>query len=303
MWKDWLAFSSREKQGIYLIIAIVVVLLGIKFYLTDQEQKRREILRLNDEIQQLKEKQPSNHFKKTYETKREVEETKKDLIPFSFDPNTIDSFGLIKLGLSSRVAHNLIAYRSKGGRFYKAEDMAKIYGLSSSEVDQLRTYISIPRKREQKDSVNHDSKRIVPTPFIPHKFQHDTIIDLNNTDTLILQKIPGIGPYYANVIVEYGHKLGGYKSVDQLKEIKRLREGVYDQIAHWFTVSSSAIQPIHINTASFALLCAHPYIGYDRARAIDQFRRKSKIRSLSELSLLEQFDSITIQKLTPYVVY
>ncbi|MFV0396721.1 MAG: helix-hairpin-helix domain-containing protein [Bacteroidales bacterium] len=303
MWKDWLAFSSREKQGIYLIIAIVVVLLGIKFYLTDQEQKRREILRLNDEIQQLKEKQPSNHFKKTYETKREIEETKKDLIPFSFDPNTIDSFGLIKLGLSSRVAHNLIAYRSKEGRFYKAEDMAKIYGLSSSEFDQLRTYIRIPRKREPKDSLNYDSKRIIHTHVITHKFQNDTIIDLNNTDTITLQKIPGIGTYYAKLIVDYGDKLGGYMSVDQLKEIKRLREGVYDQIAHWFTVNSSAIQPIHINTVSFALLCTHPYIGYDRARAIDQFRRKSKIRSLSELSLLEQFDSITIQKLTPYVVY
>lgn len=303
MWKDWLAFSSREKQGVYLIIAIVVVLLGIKYYLTDQEQKRREILRLNDEIKQLKETQPSINYNYSYATKKRVEEAKRNLTPFSFDPNTIDSLGLIKLGLSSRVAHNLIAYRSKGGRFYKAEDMAKIYGLSSSEFDQLRTYISISRKREHIDSVDYDSIRIVPTPRIPHKFQHDTIIDLNNTDTVTLQKIPGIGPYYANIIVEYGHKLGGYKSVDQLKEIKRLREGVYDQIAHWFTVNSSAIQPIHINTASFALLCTHPYIGYDRARAIDQFRRKSKIRSLSELSLLELFDSITIQKLTPYVVY
>lgn len=303
MWKDWLAFSSREKQGVYLIIAIVIVLLGIKFYLTDQEQKRREILRLNDEIKQLKETQPSINYNYSYATKKRVEEAKRNLTPFSFDPNTIDSLGLIKLGLSSRIAHNLIAYRSKGGRFYKAEDMAKIYGLSSSEFDQLRTYISISRKREHIDSVDYDSIRIVPTPRIPHKFQHDTIIDLNNTDTVTLQKIPGIGPYYAKVIVEYGHKLGGYKSVNQLKEIKQFREGVYDQVEPWFTVNSAIIQSINLNTASFELLCTHPYIGYDRARAIDQFRRKSKIRSLSELSLLELFDSITIQKLTPYVVY
>lgn len=303
MWKDWLSFSSREKQGLYLIIAFVIVLLGIKFYLTDQEQKRREILRLNDEIKQLKETQPSRNYNNSYATKKRVEETKRSLTPFLFDPNTIDSSGLIQLGLSSRVAHNLIAYRSKGGRFYKSEDMAKIYGLSSSEFDQIRSYISIPRKKEPKDSVNYDSKRIVSPPFIPYKFQHDTIIDLNHTDTLTLQKIPGIGPYYAKVIVEYGHKLGGYRSVDQLKEIKQLREGVYDQISHWFTANSSAIQPININAASFALLCAHPYIGYGRARVIDQFRRKSRIRSLSELSLLDEFDSITIQKLTPYVVY
>lgn len=303
MWKDWLAFSSREKQGLYLIIALVIVLLGIKLYLNDQEEKRREILRLNDEIQQLKEKQPYQNHNNSYATKKRVEETKKSLSPFSFDPNTIDSSGLIQLGLSPRVAHNLIAYRSKGGRFYKSEDMAKIYGLTSSEFDQLHSYINIQRKSERKDSVKYDSKRNLPTPFVPHKFQHDTLIDLNNTDTVTLQKIPGIGPYYAKVIVEYGHKLGGYTSVDQLKEIKQLREGVYDQTAHWFTIKSSFIQPININTTAFGLLCGHPYIGYERARAIDQFRRKSKIRSLFELSLLEQFDSLTIQKLTPYVVY
>ena len=42
---------------------------------------------------------------------------------------------------------------------------------------------------------------------------------LNTADTTVLKTVPGIGPYYARKVVEYGERLGGYVSVDQLDEI------------------------------------------------------------------------------------
>jgi competence protein ComEA len=62
---------------------------------------------------------------------------------FVFDPNTIDSQQALLLGMSSRQAKTLLKYRSRGGRFYKKEDIFKLYGLDSLLANALVPYIQI----------------------------------------------------------------------------------------------------------------------------------------------------------------
>ena len=52
------------------------------------------------------------------------------------------------------------------------------------------------------------------------KIRRGEHIVLNTADTTALKTIPGIGSYFARKIVEYGERLGGYVSVDQLDEIE-----------------------------------------------------------------------------------
>ena len=49
-----------------------------------------------------------------------------------FDPNTADSSTLVHIGLKKWQASNMLKYRAKGGRYRRAEDMKKIYGMTDS---------------------------------------------------------------------------------------------------------------------------------------------------------------------------
>ena len=49
---------------------------------------------------------------------------------FYFDPNTISSEDWRRLGVRDKTITTIQKYLSKGGRFKKPEDIAKIWGLS-----------------------------------------------------------------------------------------------------------------------------------------------------------------------------
>ena len=68
------------------------------------------------------------------ETKKIDKEEKEPVELFTFNPNTLETEGWRKLGLSERQAKTIMNYRSKGGRFYKKEDLKKIYIKSKSQV-------------------------------------------------------------------------------------------------------------------------------------------------------------------------
>src|SRR5215203_2527125 len=62
---------------------------------------------------------------------------------FSFDPNTLNIEGWRRLGLTERTARTIGKYISKGGHFYKAEDLKKIWGLPPEFYERVRRYITI----------------------------------------------------------------------------------------------------------------------------------------------------------------
>ena len=62
---------------------------------------------------------------------------------FTFDPNTIDSANAIHLGIPLKQVNTLMHYREKGGRFYKKEDILKLYGLDPVIAHQLIPFIEL----------------------------------------------------------------------------------------------------------------------------------------------------------------
>ncbi|MGQ9462177.1 MAG: ComEA family DNA-binding protein [Candidatus Fervidibacter sp.] len=69
-----------------------------------------------------------------------------------------------------------------------------------------------------------------PTP----KFKSpSTIVHLNTATEEELTKLPGIGPVLAKRIIEHRRKIGGFKSVDQLLEVKGIGEKKLEQIRHY----------------------------------------------------------------------
>jgi DNA uptake protein ComE-like DNA-binding protein len=121
---------------------------------------------------------------------------------------------------------------------------------------------------------------------------------LNTADTTILKTVPGIGPYFARKVVEYGQRLGGYVSVDQLDEI----EGFPLDAKDYLTVEGASPCKLNVNTLTLNELRKHPYLSFYQAKAITDYRRlHGPLRSLQDLRLSKDFPPEAIKRLEPYV--
>lgn len=61
-------------------------------------------------------------------------------------------------------------------------------------------------------------------------------VNLNTCTKDELMAIDGIGDARANAIIAYREQLGGYTSIEQLKEISGIGDAVYEKIAPYVTV-------------------------------------------------------------------
>lgn len=125
-------------------------------------------------------------------------------------------------------------------------------------------------------------------------------IPLNDADTAALKRIPGIGSYIARRIVAYRSQLGGFYSIEQLREIYL----DHQQLASWFTIHPDSIRRLNVNQLSVARLQRHPYINFHQARAIVEYRKKhGKLTSLKPLRLLEEFTENDLERLKHYLCF
>ena len=139
--------------------------------------------------------------------------------------------------------------------------------------------------------------------FIPHypvKIKEGEHIVLNGADTTMLKTVPGIGPYFARKIVQYGERLGGYVSIDQLDEI----DDFPLESKQYLKIQDAQPRKLNINQLSLNELKRHPYINFYQARAIEDYRRlHGPIKSLNDLRLSKDFPPEAIKRLEPYVAY
>ena len=225
---------------------------------------------------------------------------------FFFDPNTADSAQLRRLGLQTWQIRNIYKFRASGGIYRKPLDFARLYGLTVKDYRELEPYIRISSdylpaatlvKEGTTVTANHD------TTFVrryPQKINETTHVVLNTADTTALMTVPGIGPYFARKIVQYGQRLGGYVSVDQLDEI----EDFPTEAKRFLVVEGATPQKLNVNKLTLNELKRHPYINFYQARDITDYRRlHGPLRSLNDLRLSQDFPPEVIARLAPYVEF
>jgi DNA uptake protein ComE-like DNA-binding protein len=189
---------------------------------------------------------------------------------FFFDPNTLDAEGWRKLGMPDKNIRTLQHYLQKGGRFRQPGDLRKIWGIPPERAEQLIPYVKI-------DGVDRPAIYAGGTtskPVLEKIFRTPASIDVNRADTTEWISLPGIGSRLASRIVAFRDKLGGFVSVAQVAETFGLRDSTYQLIRSRLVCSSPDVRKIHINRATVEVLKAHPYIRYQIAGAIIQYRKQ-----------------------------
>ena len=220
---------------------------------------------------------------------------------FPFDPNTADSTQLLQLGLQRWQVRNIYRYRRAGGIYRRPQDFARLYGLTAGQYRQLEPYIRISADYQPASRLVEPEKPYVrDTLRYPVKIEQGQHVVLNTADTAQLRRVPGIGTYFANEIVNHGRFLGGYVSVDQLDEIPDFPQ----KAKQYFVISSPNPRRLNVNRLSLNELKRHPYINYYQAKAIVDYRRlHGRIDNLRQLSLSKDFPPDAIRRLEPYIEY
>lgn len=109
----------------------------------------------------------------------------------------------------------------KAGGLTSESNIDKINRASKLTANQL---IVIPNKNDIKNESNNINS--VTTSNI----SEDGVVNINTATKEELQKISGIGEVKANSIIEYREKNGGFKSIDEIKNIGGIGEKTYEKI-------------------------------------------------------------------------
>lgn len=300
MWNDFFYYRRGERIALVILLVLLVTLfVGVRF-LPDQDVALWSELRADSGFLQscdsfFQTLSVDSAFRRNYPLT-----SRQPPVLAYFDPNTTDSSGFVKLGLSGWVARNIIRYRAKGGVFYKPEQFARIYGIDSLQFRQLADYIRIDTARLKKPVLSY--QRDSAAKRFPEKFTELTMVELNSADTSLLQKIPGIGSGFAAMVVNLRKQLGGFYSVGQLKELRGVSDSLYAQWEPWFYVDVSLIRPLPVNEVGITRLRNHPYLDFYQAKAIVELRKQyGWLNGWRDLSLLEEFSSEDIERLKPYL--
>lgn len=291
-------FTKREKNGIVLVLLINLFIYFIPDaydYLFPIEYKidYKKI----EELKRLSCIADSNSDEDDSALYFQKKESKSFSIHYqNFDPNTISEKEWADLGIKPKTIATIKKYISKGGRFYKPEDLKKIWGIPSSKCDELLPYVKI--------NSNFQVVSIAPQISKKEKSAYKkTIVEINNADSILIESLPGVGPSLTHRIIAYRNKLGGYYIIEQLKEVWGLQDSVYQIIKDRITLNDKAIQKININLANLEQLKIHPYIGYKLAHAIINFRNHhGTFKSLEDIQKIILINDETYNKISHYLV-
>ncbi|MBP9213009.1 MAG: helix-hairpin-helix domain-containing protein [Chitinophagaceae bacterium] len=300
--KDYFTFTAKDRIAVFVILFLLVAFTVLpKFYGVKQLPQKadstivHQIAELTTNSNKENKKEYSNadngyNNSSKYNTNEPIKGTL-----FLFDPNTISEEGWLKLGLRAKTIQTIINYRSKGGKFKNAEDIRKIWGLRKDEADRLIPYIKIADTRVASGGkpYNNNSTNTYNKPLV---------VDINLATPYDFKALPNIGTSLPYKIVNYREKLGGFISVQQIKETYGMVDSIYNAILPYLQIKTIELRKININTATDYDLSVHPYIDKSIAKAIVIYRTKyGGYSTVADIKKIVFITNEVFNKIAPYL--
>ena len=320
--EDYFTFSKPQRRSMLLAISIIIICLAVRFMYSyffsvktipahtaflqeanrltqpDSSTKRYLYSQRNYDNDAAGYNEPyKNSYEKKYAPKGEL---------FAFDPNTLSTDGWRRLGLRDKTITTIQNYLAKGGKFRKPEDIKRIYGLFPDQAERLIPYVRITAATSEdlgkKYVKNEYVTKEAAYPAYPVKTAAPAIIDINTADTTAFISLPGIGSKLATRIVSFREKLGGFYTVEQIGETYGLPDSVFQKIKNRLITGSFKIKTINVNIADANMIKANPYIKWNVANAIVQYRlQHGNYTTLDDLKKIAIIDEQIFTKIQPYL--
>ena len=129
-----------------------------------------------------------------------------------------------------------------------------------------------------------------------------SMVDINIGDSAAYDGLPGIGAGFSKRIIKFRDKLGGFYKVEQVAETFGLPDSVFQKIKPYLKINSENIHKININTATEEELKVHPYIRWQLAKVITEYKKQhGNYKALEDLKKIMLINEETYHKITPYL--
>lgn len=251
-------FTREQRTSLFLLFAIIIGLQLVYFYadfssFTKSSPEKEKWLSLQSQIDSMKQQ-------------------KTDYVPkiYPFNPNFITDYKGYKLGMSVQEIDRLLDFRKTNKYVNSPKEFQIVTKVSDSLLNVISPNFKFPdwvnNKKEFKDYKSYSK-----TAFA--KKEKIVIIDINQASQEELIKIYGIGEAISNRILKFKESLGGFVSMEQMKDIWGLSPEVIDNLnSHFKVLVQPTLQKIDINNASIKELSKFPYFNYQIAKQIVTYR-------------------------------
>ncbi|HEX8461700.1 MAG TPA: helix-hairpin-helix domain-containing protein, partial [Segetibacter sp.] len=129
------------------------------------------------------------------------------------------------------------------------------------------------------------------------------IIDINTADSSAFISLPGIGSKLAARIINFRQKLGGFATVNQIAETYGLPDSTFQLVKTRMECNAAAVKKININTAEMSDLRTHPYIKWNIANAIVNYRMQhGNYKTIEDIKKIEIITPDVFNRIAPYLI-
>lgn len=294
---DFLALTERERRGFIVLLSLICFIslmpFGYKAYLKRNQSDIPIHWSSLDEI--VEGASPSYSFDESFlEKETRPEKASKEHL-FPFNPNDLPIEKWRSLGFSDKQIQVIKNYETKGGRFYKKEDVAKIYAISEKEFRRIEPYLRFDAQKEHNIPVVRDNKKR-ETPYVVDP------VDINKADTVAFKRLKGIGSVYAARIVKFREALGGFHHVGQIKEVYGISDELFQAIHESLILEEKNIRQLEVNRLEVEELAKHPYISKKEASLIVNYRMQHGVfQSIEDLKNIYALSDDFLRKIAPYL--
>jgi competence protein ComEA len=137
--------------------------------------------------------------------------------------------------------------------------------MTPEDARRLTPYARFPKppKPLPEDSLERQPPAIAPKPLR---------VDINRASAEDWQRLYGIGPVLSDRIIRFRDKLGGFSTVEQVRETYGLPDSTFENIYDQLELSP-IFRPLAVNRLGWEELSGHPYLDRRQAQAIVAYRR------------------------------
>lgn len=300
-WNAYFYWNARERRGIIplfvLLFSVSALYLFMRLRSPEPHVPDAEFLAWAEKAQAADEadsgytpkSKPNYAYPKRYDSGKSLK-TKFRQPEAPFDPNNYPKENWVKLGLSDAQAESIKKFEAKGGRFYKKEDLKKLYVISEDFYAHIEPHLLFPEKAAKTQPLNTTTEK----PGLK--------VDINKADSVSLVNLTGITPAMAKRILSVRSSFGGFHSLEQMKDLYGFRAENFDKLSNQAFVGPVSIKPVNINYCTFKELMAVPGMRYETVKPIINHReRNGSFKKTEDLLGFNLVEPGLYAKIVPYL--
>ena len=276
--KSHFVFTKQQRRGIFALLLLIIGLQCVYFFVdfssddTYSEYEMQQIMAFQNEVDSL----------------ALIEESQKyEMHPYN--PNFITDFKGYVLGMSVEEIDRLHEFRKQNTYVNSAKEFQKVTKVSDSLLKILESKFKFP------DWVTKGSKKRVTA----NSYQKD----INKAEAIDIHKATDLEYKLAYRIVNFRKELGGFISIEQLKDVYKLSELDIEKVQQKFQLKTSPnIKKININLATVQELSSLVYINdYLANNIVDERVLREGFKSLDELKYVHNFPLEKLERIKLYL--